>query len=245
MNYGAAPNDSREAANLDRFLLLMIHDLRAPLRQGMLRAQLLERSAAGTMSGESEAHLLAVLQAHRLSDTFLTRLAEYCQAGSGSGASPRVGIDVLLQNAVRTVGVDPEVGIEIDDVPECPVPSSVQKVFVELLDNARKFPRGPVSIRVAASCNESECIFEVRDNGIGFESRFAETLWEPLQRLNGIGVFPGFGFGLAISRRIISGIQGRTWANSIDGKGSSFFFSIPCCKLSAFSSWEEISSHFA
>jgi len=227
MTEGNAPNRPHAPTDLDRFLLSLIHDLRAPLRQAMLRGQLLERSTAGTMISENEAHLVAVLQAQRLIDTFLCRLAEYCNAGSDPSASPLVGIDVLLQNAVRMAGANPEVDIIIENVPECRAPSSVQKVFVELIDNARKFRHGHVSVRISSNCNESECIFEVRDTGIGFEPHLAETLWEPLQRLNGIGVFPGFGFGLAISRRIVGGIKGRTWVKSTVGEGSSFFFSIP------------------
>jgi signal transduction histidine kinase len=212
---------------LDRFLLLVIHDLRSPLRHAMLRAQLLERSTSPTLGDDGAAHLLAILEANRLADRFLSRLAEYCHAGANPSASPLVGADLALQNAVQLAGVNPEVEVVIEEVAECLIPSSVQKVFFELIDNASKFRRGPVAVRIVSSRSDSECTFEIRDNGIGFEPEFAETVWEPLQRLNGIGVYPGFGLGLAISRRIVSGLSGRTWTKSVLGQGSSFFFSIP------------------
>jgi signal transduction histidine kinase len=222
-----ASSDPRTPAESDRFLLLVIHDLRSPLRQAVLRAQLLERTTARTIGDDGAAHLLAILESNRLADRFLGRLAEYCYAGADPGASPLVSAGLALQNAVQMAGADPEVEVVVEAVPECLVHSSVQRVFFELIDNAHKFRRGPVSVRIVSSCSDSECIFEVRDNGIGFESEFAETVWEPLQRLHGIGVYPGFGLGLAISRRIVSGLKGRTWTKSVLGEGSSFFFSIP------------------
>lgn len=214
-------------AELDRFMLLVIHDLRSPLRQAMLRAQLLERSTARTIGEEGAAHLAAILEADRLADRFLSRLAEYCHAGANASASPLVSADLALHNAVQMAGLNPEVEVAVEDLPECLVPSSVQRVFFELIDNAFKFRRGPVAVRIVSSRNDSECVFEVRDNGIGFESEFAETVWEPLKRLHGIGVYPGFGLGLAICRRIVSGLSGRTWTKSVLGEGSSFYFSIP------------------
>ncbi len=119
------------------------------------------------------------------------------------------------------------VEIIVGELVDFSVPAQVQKVFVEFLDNARKFRSGPVSVRISSHFTDSECIFEMRYNGIGFDPPYGESIWEPLQRLHGVGVYPGFGFGLAISRRIISRMNGKTWANAAVGEGSSFFFSVP------------------
>ncbi len=223
----SATTGAAAQAELDRLMLLAIHDLRAPLRQSLLHAQLLERSTAGNLDASSEAHLLSVLAANLLANHFLTRLADYCHAGSGLSSSPPASLELVLQNAIRTVGVDPDCDLVLADVPKCSVPAAVQTVIVEFLDNARKFRRGPVTVRVEARSTGNECIFEIRDNGIGFDAPYRETIWEPLQRLHGVGEYPGFGLGLAISRRIICGINGKTWATSVPGEGSSFFFSLP------------------
>lgn len=215
------------AAEMDRFLLLAIHDLRAPLRQSLLRAQLLERSTAGTMNSASEAHLLGLIEANRCANSLLTRLAEYCQSGCGRDRLPPVGADILVQNAIRTVNADPNATIVADGLSACIIPAALQKVFFEILDNAWKFRRGALTVHIRARRAESECVFEIQDNGVGFEPRYAETIWEPLQRLHGIGDYPGFGLGLAISRRIVAGLKGRTWAASEAGEGSTFYFSVP------------------
>jgi signal transduction histidine kinase len=211
----------------DRFLLAVIHDLRAPLRQSILQAQMLERSLAGRMEDSTAAQLLSIVEGNRLANQFLGRLGEYCHAGPGSEGAPYAGVDVLLQNAIRTAGTGPGVEVVVGSVGDVPVPSRMQKVFEEFLDNARKFRRGPVCVQISSRITGSECLFEVRDNGIGFEAPYAETIWEPFQRLHGAGEYPGFGLGLAIIRRIISGMNGKTWATSAVGEGSSFCFSVP------------------
>lgn len=214
-------------AEMDQFLLLAIHDLRALLRRSLLYAQLLERATAGSLDEPSEAHLGSVKDANLLANLLLGRLSEYCHAGSGLGTSPPVSLEFVLQNAIRTVGLDPECDLNVADVPDCFVPAAVQKVFVEFLDNARKFRRGSVTVGITGRNTGRECVIEISDNGIGFDTTYQDTIWEPLQRLHGVGDYPGFGLGLAISRRIINRMGGRTWATSVSGEGSSFFFSIP------------------
>jgi signal transduction histidine kinase len=70
-------------------------------------------------------------------------------------------------------------------------------------------------------------VFQVRDNGIGFESKFSARIFEPMIRLHGSGTYPGCGFGLAIGRRIVEELGGRLWAESTPNEGSTFYFSLP------------------
>ena len=219
--------DASTQAALDRFMELVIHDLRATLRESFLRAQLLERSSAGAMDAASQAHLVAILEGNRLTSSFLSRLAEYCQAGSGLDRFPPMSAELLVENAIQTSGSEVGVKIDVGDLPTGRYPAPLQKVFWELLDNSRKFRRGPVAVCINATRSDSEWIVEVRDNGIGFEPEYAETILEPLQRLHGVGAYPGFGLGLSISQRIVKGLNGRLWANSAPGEGSAFYVSLP------------------
>ena len=222
-----ALTDPRIRAELDQFLLTAVHDLRAPLRRSLLHAQMLERSVIGTLSESDSMNLLSILEGSRLANALLGRLAEYCHAGHGAESSPPVSAELLLQNAVRAVAPGADVTMVVPEVGDFLLSSSVQKVFFELLDNAKKFRQGPVSIEVVSKREGADSVFEIRDTGIGFDQSFEASIWEPFQRLHGVGEYPGFGFGLAIGRRIIASLGGRTWANGVPGKGSVFGFSIP------------------
>lgn len=214
----------------DRFLLLAIHDLRAPLRESLIRAELLHRCVSGTLPEAGEAHLLAVVEANRAMDRFLKRLAQFSQAGSGIDRSPKVSVEFLVRQAIQTVGLEtvvPPVELLTGELPDISLPAPVQTVFAELLDNALKFRAGPASIELRFAQSDSERVFQVRDNGIGFEPEFAARILEPLTRLHGMSVYPGFGFGLAISRRIVEALDGRLWGESSPGQGSTFYFALP------------------
>ncbi len=226
---GAIPGPPSQA-EFDRLMLQAIHDLRAPVRQSLLRAQLLQRSVEGMLSPASESHLAAVVEANLHTNRLLARLAEFCQVGSGRGLLPPADAAVLFRGAVRALSSDLGLKIEIGEMPSDPVPACLQKVFFELLDNAAKFrkrERGESEIRITSRFEGSRTIFELRDNGIGFDSRYADLLWEPFQKLHAASEYPGSGLGLAIVRRIIESLDGKTWAISIPGEGSTFCFAVP------------------
>lgn len=217
-------------AEADRFLLLAIHDLRAPLRESTIRAELLKRALSGAMPEAGEAHLLGVLEANRLMDLFLRRLAQFCQAGTDVDRAPRVHVDFLLRQAIDSVGLSakqPPVQLVADDLPNLTLPAPVQAVFAELLDNALKFNTRTPSIEIRSSPTDTGHVFQVRDNGIGFESKFTSRIFEPMIRLHGSSAYPGCGFGLAIGRRIVEELGGRLWAESTPEQGSTFYFSLP------------------
>jgi signal transduction histidine kinase len=226
MTEGNAPSTDIHA-EADQFMLRVIHDLRGTLRPGFLRAQMLERCTAGTLTEESQGHLQSLLAGNGLTDLFLTRLAEYCQAGRNQDRLPPLSAMLLLRNAIRQTGEEAAAGIILLDSPAWLVPSPLQKVFFELLDNARKFRKGPISVTIRSERAGAECAFEIRDRGIGFDPRYTDTIWDPLERLHRVGEYPGFGFGLAISRRIIRALGGRIWASSQPGEGSMFSISVP------------------
>ena len=101
------------------------------------------------------------------------------------------------------------------------------QVLQNLISNAIKYRReAPLRINVKAKRERGNWIFSVADNGRGFQPEFSERIFGLFQRLHGRDV-EGTGMGLSISRKILERHGGRIWAESKEGSGSTFFFSLP------------------
>jgi light-regulated signal transduction histidine kinase (bacteriophytochrome) len=106
-------------------------------------------------------------------------------------------------------------------------PGSLTQVLQNLIGNAIKYRREePPEIQIQATRHEGEWVFSIRDNGIGFDRQYAESIFDMCKRLEG-REYPGSGIGLAICRRVVEGFGGRIWAESVRGVGSTFYFTIP------------------
>lgn len=105
----------------------------------------------------------------------------------------------------------------------------LQQVWQNLIENALKYTRtrAVARIEIGASDSETELIYYVKDNGVGFVSRCADKLFQVFERLHGLHEFEGNGIGLANVRRIIESHRGRVWASGEVDRGAVFFFSLP------------------
>lgn len=112
--------------------------------------------------------------------------------------------------------------------------SQLLQLFQNLIGNALKF-RGtrPPEIHVSATRREDATEFSVRDNGIGFDPKYAPKIFVIFQRLHARGKYPGTGIGLAVCKRIVENHGGRIWVDSVPGEGTTFFFTIADAPLAA------------
>jgi light-regulated signal transduction histidine kinase (bacteriophytochrome) len=104
----------------------------------------------------------------------------------------------------------------------------LQILLRNLLENAVKFSKGQNPIRIEMGCTRAgqDVLCFVRDNGVGFDMRYADKLFAPFQRLHTQAEFPGTGIGLATAQRIVHRHGGKIWAESEPGKGTTIYFTL-------------------
>jgi two-component system, chemotaxis family, sensor kinase Cph1 len=105
----------------------------------------------------------------------------------------------------------------------------LRRVWQNLLDNAVKYTGtcDRVRIEVGGRCEQSEAVYFVKDNGVGFDMRYVEKLFGVFRRLHGPSEFSGTGIGLAIVKRVVTRHGGRVWAEGKLEQGATFHFTLP------------------
>jgi len=223
-----------EAANkeLEAFSYSVSHDLRAPVRHIDGFVKLLEREHPP--ASDKAAHYLRTIAA---SSRRMAALIDDLLALSRTGRAPLEMRTVQLAALVEEVIVDlrPDVARRRVEwkVGELPAvrgdPSLLRVVLQNLLDNAVKYtklqPRALVEIG-AQRLDDGETAIFVRDNGVGFDMRYADRLFGVFQRLHRAEEFEGTGIGLATARRVIHRHGGRIWGEGEPGRGACFYFTV-------------------
>ncbi|MEZ5351862.1 MAG: sensor histidine kinase [Bryobacteraceae bacterium] len=197
----------------DELILAIVHDLRAGLRRSLTSAQMLDRSAGAKLDAEPRQLLAAVIEANKDSDRFLGRLSDFANASHISDGRP-IPLQAALQIAAQQF---PSFPVQLPDslaTANAAVPREFVRLFAELFDNGLKFSGGsPLAVGVTPET------VEIADSGIGVHAGEEERIFEPLVRLHSRDLYPGFGLGLAICRRIAgaAGASVRIVANSPAG----------------------------
>lgn len=235
-------NTQLEAANteLEAFGYSVSHDLRAPLRHLAGFAQMLRKNCGPTLD-ESGTRYLDVIQeaAGRMGD-LIDNLLTFSRLGRAEMQKVTVDLNKLLQTVIADLQDETrerKIQWSIGDLPSALAdPALLRQVFINLVSNALKFTRNRprAEIEVGSRENEDELIVLVRDNGAGFDMKYADKLFGVFQRLHRADEFEGTGIGLANVRRIILRHGGKTWAESRNGEGATFYFSLPVTEEKVF-----------
>lgn len=219
-------------AELSSFSHSVAHDLRAPLRAISGYADILVEEKASQLDPEAREMIARM----RHNATRLGRLIDDLMTFSGIGRRElhieRVDPRSLVRDVLDDLAPDMRgrhVDVDVHELPLCLADDSlVSLVFSNLLSNAVKYTRPRQIARVVVGCESrnGEDVFFVRDNGVGFDMRYAADLFGLFQRLHGKNEFEGTGMGLAIARRVVERHGGRIWAEAELDKGATFYFTL-------------------
>jgi PAS domain S-box-containing protein len=223
---------SESNRELEAFSYSVAHDLRAPLRSINGFASLVAENCEGCSRTESLDHLArirsATLRMGNLIDDLLdlSRVArrEIRREPIDLSMMARTILDTLAHaQPSRQVQISIENGLQADGDA-----TLLHDVMENLLGNAWKFTAKRDRAHIAVGCREEggERAYFVRDNGAGFDMKYADKLFGPFQRLHGPQEFEGTGIGLAMVRRIVALHGGRVWAEAALGEGATFHFTL-------------------
>jgi light-regulated signal transduction histidine kinase (bacteriophytochrome) len=220
---------------LDQLLYAISHDLRAPLRAIEGYAAILSEDHAGQLDEQGR----RFLQNIRDSATRMAQMIQAFASLSRHNRQPLAAADCdtrkLVDEAWKAV-LEKQPGTKARlDIQALPTSWGdarlLEQVWTHLLDNAAKFSSKvadpQITVRGESSPDGAEATFSVEDNGVGFDMRYGDRLFNLFQRLHSESQFPGLGSGLAIVQRVVLRHGGRAWATGEPDKGACFSFALP------------------
>jgi light-regulated signal transduction histidine kinase (bacteriophytochrome) len=232
----AARTCELESANreLEAFTYSVSHDLRAPLRHIMGFVEILEKEAAAELTDAQRRHLFTIGGAARRMAELIEDLLAFSRIGRSEVQKVTVDMLTLVMEALddlRHETKDRIISWKIQDLPMVTVDRSLMRqALVNLLSNAIKFTskrnRAVIEIGTEPGRKDEDTIY-IRDNGVGFNPRYAQKIFGVFERLPNVDEFEGTGIGLANVQRIIRRHGGRVWALGKVDSGAIFYFTLP------------------
>ena len=223
-----------EATNkeLESFSYSVSHDLRAPLRALSGYSKMIEEDYSQVLDKEAK-RLLGNIRANaQKMGTLIDDLLAFSRLGRKEVQKSQVDMQRMVENVVIEIGksVKHHATITINPLLITDADHSLlHQVWVNLISNAIKYSgkKEKPEIEIGSKNSEVENTYYVKDNGSGFDMKYADKLFGVFQRLHNPREFEGTGVGLAIAHRIITKHGGRIWADAKINEGATFYFTIP------------------
>jgi light-regulated signal transduction histidine kinase (bacteriophytochrome) len=219
--------------DLEAFSYSVSHDLRAPLRAIDGFSKILIEDYSASLDSEGRRILGVIINGVENMSKLIDDLLAFSRTSRLEMTMADLDTEALAKDVTQSV-LERNPGRKID-FRAGPLPRvrgdapTLRQVFVNLIENAVKFTgkKDTAVIEIGCVSGERENEFYVKDNGVGFDMKYAGKLFGVFQRLHSVSEFEGTGVGLAIVGRIISRHGGRVWAESKPGEGAVFHFTLP------------------
>lgn len=222
---------SRSNQELENFAYVASHDLREPLRMVRSFTGLLAERYSGQLDDEAEKYIRFAVEGATRMERLIRALLEYSRVDGPRESTIEVSTDVVVADVIQLLSpaiAESNAVVTADPLPAVVGdPDQLLRLFQNLIGNGIKFCRSQPQVHVSAVQRGDECVFCVKDNGIGINPDYYERIFEVFRRLHGLDEFGGTGIGLAICKKIVERHGGRIWVESMPDRGSSFYFSLP------------------
>jgi two-component system NtrC family sensor kinase len=222
----------RKNRELETFSYTVSHDLRAPLRSINSFSQILLEDYSEKLDSTGKSHLERVSSSAKRMGELIDDLLELSRVARAELSRGRIDLSAIARTILEDFSrnePDRKVEWNVQDDIVLNVDGRLMKVALEnLLGNALKFTAKTATARIEFGTEQRDggTVYFVRDNGAGFDMKYADKLFSPFKRLHGNDDFPGTGIGLATVHRIVDRHGGRIWADSAVGEGATFYFTI-------------------
>jgi len=216
---------------LEAFSYSISHDLRAPLRAIAGFTAMLQDKYINQMDDEAK-RITSVITNNTLK---MGNLIDDLLAFSRMSRKEIVKNSITTNNIVNDIISDLDnssgkISWQIQQLPDTYADiNTIRQVWINLLSNAIKYSVNSPKphIHIGSYSKDSQVVFFVKDNGVGFDAKYSHKLFKVFQRLHSTGEFEGTGVGLAIVEKIISKHGGEVWVEAEKNVGATFYFSLP------------------
>jgi len=218
---------------LESFSYSVSHDLKAPIRAIQGFSRILVGEYAARLDEEGRRLLDVIINNTQIMDGLINDLLALSRLGRHQVRKSFIDLAALARQIFeqeRSQEPDRDLQLTVQDLPQAwGDPSLIKQVMMNLLDNAIKYTRAkkPAVIEVGGYTEGGQTVYYVKDNGVGFDERYAHKLFGVFQRLHAGAEYEGTGVGLAIVQRIVQRHGGRVWAEGKVAGGATFYFSLP------------------
>lgn len=217
---------------LESFCYSVSHDLRAPLRGIDGFSQILSEEYANKLDGEALRYLGFIRQGVQKMGILIDDLIKLSRLTRSEFKKEEVDISIMADELIKELTVpNPERKVQFKNFESETIQADAGLMRValqNLINNAWKFTgtRELSVIECGKMLKDGQEAYFIRDNGVGFDMRFYDKLFQPFQRLHPKEKFEGTGMGLATVARIIRRHGGNIWAESVVGEGTTFYFTL-------------------
>jgi signal transduction histidine kinase len=218
---------------LEAFSYSVSHDLRAPLRALNGYARILMEDHHASLDEEGRRLLGIIMKNSKKMGKLINDLLSFSRFGRQEMAHSEIDMFAMANRVFKEAASESlknRIEFSIQEIPTATGDHDmIQQIWVNLISNAIKFSgtKTKAIIEIGHISGETQNIYYIRDNGVGFDADYSGKLFGVFQRLHSEQEFEGTGVGLAIVKRIIFRMGGRVWAEGKVNEGAVFYFSLP------------------
>ncbi len=223
----------RSNRELEEFAYVASHDLHEPLRMISSYLLLISRRYQAQLDQDGREFIGFAVDGAQRMQAMINDLLTYSRVTTQGKIFSQIELEAVLQRALLNLKVAiAESGARLTHNPLPAVSGDdrqIERLLQNLIGNALKYRRPDVApeIQVSAEKRDSEWVFGIRDNGIGIDPKYFDRIFGIFQRLHTREQYKGTGIGLAICKKTVERHGGRIWVESEEGKGATFYFTLP------------------